>query len=108
MYDHIYSDNRFFAKIRRVFRAAGKELIHKALLLYFVLQRPDLPLAVRTVIISSLAYFIWPLDAIPDVLVPVGYSDDLAALASALVMAAMYIDQTVRTKADQQLKNWFE
>ncbi len=107
MYDHIYSDNRFFNKVRRVFQAAGKELIHKALLLYFVLQRPDLPVTVKTVIISSLAYFIWPVDAIPDVLVPLGYTDDLAMLSSALLVAAMHIDQSVRDKANQQLKQWF-
>ncbi|WP_419569587.1 YkvA family protein [Rheinheimera sp.] len=92
MYDHFYSDSRFFSKVRRVFQVAGKELINKALLLYFVLQRPDLPATVKAVIICSLAYFIWPLDAIPDVLVPLGYTDDLAMLSSALLVAAVHVD----------------
>ena len=49
---------------------AGKEVIEKALILYYCLQDDDTPAWAKTTIIGALGYFISPIDAIPD-LVPV-------------------------------------
>ncbi|MED5500008.1 MAG: DUF1232 domain-containing protein, partial [Pseudomonadota bacterium] len=62
----IYSDERFWRKLTRFGKRAGREVVLKALQLYFVLKRPDVPLWAKSTIIGALGYFISPLDAIPD------------------------------------------
>lgn len=104
---NIYSDKNLFGKIKKVFEKTGRELIEKALWLYFVLQKPDVPMTAKSVIISALAYFIWPIDAVPDVLGPVGYTDDLAVITAAIVAVAMHIDESVKQQTNKKLYDWF-
>ncbi|MFO0211413.1 MAG: DUF1232 domain-containing protein, partial [Pseudanabaena sp.] len=55
----------------------------------------------------ALGYFIFPLDAIPDITPVVGYADDLGALAAAVAAVAIHIDENVKEKTRQKLKDWF-
>jgi uncharacterized membrane protein YkvA (DUF1232 family) len=48
-----------------------------------------------------------PLDAIPDVLPVVGYTDDLGTLAAAVGTVSMYITADVKAQAQQKLVDWF-
>ncbi|MBC3936784.1 YkvA family protein [Undibacterium rugosum] len=102
-----YSDAGFWAKLRAFASQAGREVVEKALCLYYAAQRPDTPLWAKTAIFGALAYFISPLDAIPDVLPGVGYTDDLGVLAAALVTVGHYIDNDVKQRAGEQLRKWF-
>ena len=88
-------------------RFVGKKLIHKALLLYYAAQNPRTPKWAKTAIYGALAYFILPLDLIPDLLPGVGYTDDLGVLAAALVTVSFYINRDVRAQAAQRLQSWF-
>ncbi|GAA3319348.1 hypothetical protein GCM10020331_025870 [Ectobacillus funiculus] len=45
--------------------------------MFYVLQRPDVPKRVKLTIVGALAYFIAPVDAIPDIMAGLGYTDDL-------------------------------
>jgi uncharacterized membrane protein YkvA (DUF1232 family) len=47
------------------------------------------------VIFGALVYFIAPIDAIPDLTPLVGFTDDLGALAAALAMVSIYVDNNV-------------
>lgn len=88
--------------------AAGREVIEKALWLYYASRRPDLPGWARITIYSALAYFVLPTDAIPDLTPLIGYSDDLGALSAALMAVAQYVDDDVKAKAKRRLASWFE
>jgi len=82
--------------------------VYAVLLLYFTLQKPEVPVKARTIIIGALRYFILPFDLIPDVAVGVGYTDDLGALGVALFQVAMYyIDDDIKNKAKEKLSEWF-
>lgn len=74
-------------------------------MLYFVLQRDDIPYKVKGIIIGALCYFIFPIDLIPDML---GYTDDGGALLLAVGQVSMYIDENVKNSAKQQMKQWFD
>lgn len=102
-----YSDESFWDKVKKYAKVAGKEVVEKSLWLYYAAQRPETPFWAKAVIYGSLAYFICPVDAIPDVIPVVGFVDDLGALAAALAMVAVYIDEDVKAKASENLKNWF-
>lgn len=102
-----YSDESFWEKVKKFAKVAGKEVIEKSLWLYYAAQRPETPLWAKTVIYGALAYFICPVDAIPDVIPVVGFVDDLGALAAALATVTVYINDEVKTKTSVKLKNWF-
>ena len=103
-YGSHYSEPGFWRKLARHAKAAGKQVVEKALCLFYAARSPGVPLRTTAVIYSALGYFIFPLDAIPDVLPVVGYTDDLAALVAALALCAAHITPEVKAKARARLK----
>ncbi len=68
----------FFKKTKKL---AGKiPFIPDALALYYCMIDVDTPLVTKMTIAGALAYFVVPVDMIPDVVGPVGYADDAAAI----------------------------
>ena len=102
-YEGEYSQPRFFEKLCKQAKVIGASLIYKALQLFYVAQKPEVPLKVKATIYGALGYFILPFDVIPDMIVGVGYGDDATALLVALGIAHMYIDEDVREQAKQKL-----
>lgn len=102
-----YSDESFLSKVKSAVKKAGASVIYKALQLFYVTQNPACPTKIKAAIFATLGYFIMPLDIIPDFAPVVGYTDDAAAIATALVLAHAYIDDTVRKKAQETLQNLF-
>ena len=97
----------FFDKILKYAKVIGVNLIYKALQLYYVLQKPDVPAADKGIIIAALGYLISPLDFIPDPIPVAGYTDDALALALAIAKVSMYIDEEVNRLAKQKLDDIF-
>lgn len=102
-----YSEEKFWNKLTKFAKKAGSSVVYAVLLLYFTLQKPEVPVKVKAIIIGALGYFILPFDLIPDVAVGVGYTDDLGALGVALLQVAMYIDEDIKNKAKDKLREWF-
>ncbi|MFK9095065.1 YkvA family protein [Bacillus salipaludis] len=102
-----FSDEKFWDKLKTFGKKAGSSVVYAVLLLYFTLQKPEVPVKAKTIIIGALGYFILPFDLIPDFAVGVGYTDDLGALGVALFQVAMYIDDDIKNKAKEKLKDWF-
>ena len=106
-YEKEYSEESFWSKVAKVAKKAGAKIIYVALLLYYVLQKKDIPTRVKATIIGSLGYLVSPLDAIPDITPVVGYTDDFGVLILALSIASVHIDQEVKDKAKSKMKDWF-
>ena len=102
-----YSEPRFRDKLARAASAAGREVVEKALWLYFAAQRPETPRWAKATVYGALAYFIVPLDAIPDVTPIAGFTDDLSVLVLAVGTIARYIDGAVKEKTRHVLARWF-
>ena len=98
-----FFDRSLRDKLVRYGSAAGREVVEKVLWLWFASRRPDLPVRARTAIYGALAYFVLPLDAVPDLLPLVGYSDDLGVLAWALLTVTRYVDADVKARTDRVL-----
>lgn len=107
-FERHFSDAGFWDKLTSFAKLAGREVIEKALWLYYAMQSPDCPAWAKTVIVGALGYFILPLDAIPDVLVPIGFSDDLGVLAAALTVVSLYVTPEVKQRASDKLAAWFD
>jgi uncharacterized membrane protein YkvA (DUF1232 family) len=67
--------------------------------LYFCLLDGRTPAWVKAVSAAALAYFILPLDALPDLLPALGFSDDIAVLSGTLAAVSGYITEEHRAKA---------
>lgn len=102
-----FSDEKFWGKLKKFAKKAGSSVVYAVLLLYFTLQKPEVPMKAKTIIIGALGYFILPVDLIPDIAVGVGFTDDLGALGVALFQVAMYIDDDIKIKSKEKLKDWF-
>ena len=94
-----YSESSFWDKLKKYALVAGADVVEKALQLFYALQAPRTPKWAKTIILGSLAYFILPADAIPDVIPVAGYADDLGALSAALATIQMYITDDIEAQA---------
>ena len=103
-----YSDDAFWKKAGKYARIAGKNVMEKALWLYYVAQDSETPMRAKAVIYSALAYFISPLDAIADVTPVVGFTDDLGALAAAVLLLSVHITPKVKKQAAEKMSEWFD
>jgi uncharacterized membrane protein YkvA (DUF1232 family) len=68
---------------------------------YAVLDRRT-PFAVRATLVGALAYFVLPIDIVPDFLAGLGFTDDAAILYAALRSVAGAIEERHRDAA----RNW--
>ncbi|CAD5283015.1 conserved hypothetical protein [Bosea sp. 62] len=64
---------------------------------------PSTPRRVKLTLLAALGYFVLPLDAIPDVMPLLGFTDDAAVIAAALAAVAGSITQQHRDKAREML-----
>ena len=64
------------------------------------------PLPVKATLVGALAYFVLPLDAIPDVLPVLGFTDDAAVLATAIKLVASHIRPEHRDGARSKLAEY--
>lgn len=105
-YSMSYNESSFWEKIVKFGKKAGKEAVEKALVLFYVLQDPATPMWAKTVIVGALGYFISPVDAIPDVVPVVGFTDDVAVLAGALATVATCISPEHKKQAASKAAEW--
>jgi uncharacterized membrane protein YkvA (DUF1232 family) len=79
----------FWRKARRV--AARLPFAEHLLAAYYCAFDLATPVQVKAALVGALAYFVLPLDAVPDVLPVVGFTDDAAVLLTALRMVAGHL-----------------
>lgn len=106
-YTKSYSGTRLFEKILKFAKAIGIRIVYTALILFYTLQKSTTPKWAKSMIIGALAYFILPIDFIPDFVPFIGYTDDFSALAGVLIAVSMYVDEEVKQKAKEKLNVWF-
>lgn len=99
-----YDDNKFWNVIKKSAGKIGKDVIGKALSLYYVLKKDNIPLSVKGIIVGALGYLIMPIDLIPDIVPMLGWTDDAAAIAMALAQINSYVDVEVKRQAEEKVK----
>ena len=85
----------------------GINALYKAVQLWFVMQKPDVPATTKAVIMGALGYLIAPLDFLPDLMPVLGYTDDFVAITFALIKVQGYIDEEVERKSKNLLAKIF-
>ena len=106
-YEKDFSSVSFWDKVRKQAAKAGKDLIEKGLVLYYTWDDDDTPIWAKATIVGALGYFISPVDAVPDILPVVGYSDDLAILVGAIATVGASIKKAHKNAAKQKVDDLF-
>jgi uncharacterized membrane protein YkvA (DUF1232 family) len=91
----------FWAKLKAVGRRVP--FAEDLLAAYFCTVDPATPNRVRLVLLAAIAYFVMPVDAIPDILPILGFTDDAAVIAAALAQVAGNINESHRERAREAL-----
>lgn len=91
----------FWRKLKRV--TARIPFAEQLLAAYYCAFDKATPLSVKATLVAAIAYFILPVDAIPDVLPVIGFTDDAAVLATAINLVASNIRPEHREAARNAL-----
>lgn len=102
-----FSIEELWKKIKKYSKKAGSSVIYVVLILYYTLQKPEIPKAAKLTIAGALGYFILPVDLIPDLMPGVGYVDDFSVLMAAIFQVLVHIDEDVKNQAKNKLKDIF-
>lgn len=92
----------FWPKIRRT--AARIPFADQALSVWFAARDPQTPAAAKGIMLGALAYFVLPVDAIPDIFAVVGFTDDAAVFAALLATLGANIKHHHRDQAEAALE----
>lgn len=102
-----YNHEAFWHKLRTYARSIGRKLMEKVLVLYYLLNDPQVPRWAKGIAAAALGYFVLPIDAIPDLVPFAGYADDLGAITAALAVLAASLRRRHRDQARAKVEAWF-
>lgn len=105
LYSRHYNEQDFCSKIKKAASKAGAKAIYLALTLYYSLDKASI--TDKLMIFGALGYFILPTDLIPDFVIGLGYTDDLAAMIIVYNRLKANIDESVEEKARKETLRWF-
>ncbi|AOO79817.1 YkvA family protein [Bosea vaviloviae] len=93
--------SEFLGRLKRV--AKRVPFAEDLLAAWICTRDPATPRRVRLTLLAALGYFVLPLDAIPDILPFIGFTDDAAVIAAAIAAVAGSITPEHREKAKRTL-----
>ncbi len=93
----------FWAKLKQ----AGRKLpfAEEAVAAFYCATDSRTPASARAILFAALAYFIAPIDFVPDMLAIIGFGDDMAVLMSVFAILKTHITDEHRAKARDVLKD---
>jgi len=94
---------RFWDKLKRV---AGKVPFAEDLVAaFFCATDPSTPSRVRLILLGAIAYFVFPADAVTDLLPLFGFADDAAVLAAAITQVAGSVTEEHKERVRNALRD---
>jgi uncharacterized membrane protein YkvA (DUF1232 family) len=91
----------FWPKLARVF--ASIPFAEDVVAAYYCAFDRATPLRAKGILLGALAYFVLPVDAIPDFILGLGFTDDMAVLFAAISMIRTYLKPEHYDKARETL-----
>ena len=91
----------FWPKLKRVL--ARLPFAEDAVAAWFCAFDPQTPLKVRGVLLAALAYFVLPFDVVPDMILGIGFTDDLTVLMTAIALVSAHLRPEHRRQAQLAL-----
>jgi len=73
---------------------------------YYCALDKETPFHARATLLGALAYFVLPIDIVPDFIIGLGFSDDITILAATLLRLRQYITDDHRDQAKKALDDF--
>jgi uncharacterized membrane protein YkvA (DUF1232 family) len=92
----------------RTFRRASRHIpfADELVAAYYCALDPSTPLRVRGTLLAALAYFVLPFDIVPDFILGLGFTDDIAILTAAIANIRAHIKPEHRDSAQAALERF--
>ncbi|MBH5329543.1 DUF1232 domain-containing protein [Eikenella sp. S3360] len=94
-----FEPDGFLRKLRRFALRLGRPVVEQLYALYFLFQSPAVPKRAKLIIVGALVYFVSPIDSIPDLLGPLGFSDDIAVITLVYAQVKDYLTEEMKIRA---------
>ena len=95
--DEFVVREKFFPRLARVL--ARVPLAEELVAAYYAAFDRATPLKAKGILIGALAYFILPVDTIPDLVLGLGFTDDMAVLLAAFNVVRTHVTEDHRRRA---------
>jgi len=92
---------RFWPKLARVL--ASLPFAEDVVAAYYCAFDPVTPRKAKGILLAALAYFILPFDVVPDFILGLGFTDDMAVLFTALNVIRTHMNESHRERAREAL-----
>jgi uncharacterized membrane protein YkvA (DUF1232 family) len=89
--------DRFWPTVKRALRHIP--FIEEVAAAYYAMLDPTTPLSARLTLVGALAYFVAPLDFVPDFIFAIGFLDDASILLAAITAVRSSIKEEHRIAA---------
>lgn len=103
-----FNIEQIWQKLSKYAKLAGAKIVYIVLLMYYAFKRPDTPKWAKGAILGALAYFVSPIDFLPDLTPFLGFTDDMTVLIAGLLKVSQFINEDVKSKAKTKLGDWFD
>ncbi len=99
--DEAVVKEKFLPKLARVF--AQVPFAEDLLAAYYCAFDPATPVKAKGILLGALAYFVLPIDLLPDMVLGLGFTDDLAVLLAAFKVVRTHVTAAHRQRARDAL-----
>lgn len=89
----------FLRKLARFAGHLGAPVVRQLYALYYLWKSPHTPKRTKMIILGALVYFFSPIDSIPDLLGPLGFSDDIAVITLVYSQMKIFMTEEIREQA---------
>lgn len=96
-----YVRDNLAAKLKRTLGRVG--FVRELVAAYYATRDPATPMRAKAAVLAALAYFIMPIDVIPDLIAVLGFTDDATVFWAAYRFIRPYITDRHRARAERYL-----
>lgn len=99
------AENEVREKFWRTAKKAARQVpfMDEVVAAYYCALDSKTPLRAKAVLLAALGYFVLPVDTIPDVILGLGFTDDIAVLTAAITAMRAHMTQAHRMAAREAL-----
>jgi uncharacterized membrane protein YkvA (DUF1232 family) len=103
--DKLAGESEVREKFWRTARKAARQIpfMDEVVAAYFCAMDKETPVRAKGILLAALGYFVLPFDLIPDFVVGLGFTDDLAVLTAAITAVSAHITPAHRQAAKDAL-----
>lgn len=100
------SESELREKFWRTARKAARQVpfMDEVVAAYYCALDGNTPFRAKAILLAALGYFVLPTDTIPDVILGLGFTDDIAVLTAAIAAVRAHITPAHRLAARQALQ----